>query len=316
MSLNIEIKGLEVVFKSKEENVKAINDINITFEENKVTGLIGESGSGKSVLGMSILKLLPKTANVTGTCYFEGVDLFNCNNHYINKLRGKKISLIPQNPSESLNPILKIKKQLLESFLVHNKKEKTSAIKKSEYLLKRFGFENTNEIMRKYTFQMSGGMNQRIISVLGLMCSPKWVIADEPTKGLDAILRKQVYNVLKNILKEDNVSMILITHDIILAKKLCDNIAVMYKGNIVEQGKASDVINNPKHPYTKALINSLPQKGMIPISIKNDYDELNKNRCNFYNRCEYAKKICSIEKPKDITVKDSRTVRCFMYDRD
>lgn len=315
VSSDIEIKNLEVIFKSKRESVRALNNINVTFEENKVTGLIGESGSGKSVLGMSILRLLPNTAQIFGNCYYNGKDLINCKNKYINSLRGREISLIPQNPSESLNPVLKIKKQLVESFVIHNKKQYKIGVKKSKDLLNRFGFEDTDEVMSKYTFQMSGGMNQRIISVLGLICRPKWVIADEPTKGLDAILRKQVYNVLKNIIDKDDISMILITHDIILAKKLCDNIIVMYKGEIVEQGKANEVINNPKHPYTKGLINSLPDRGMIPINHIIDNIEGSKTSCNFYSKCENRSKICSIEKPKDIICGENRVVRCLMYDR-
>ena len=185
-----------------------------------------ESGSGKSLLGMSILGLLSGQARVEGSCMYKGMDLYRLPEKEMQKIRGKEIALIPQNPTESLNPIRRIGKQLTECMTVHGNKDKELADSRRDEFLRRFGFSDPDRINRAYSFQLSGGMNQRVISAMGLMNRPKWVIADEPTKGLDAILRRQVYRVLKEISETDTEGMIVITHDIALAGALCDRLMI------------------------------------------------------------------------------------------
>ena len=197
MDSNITISGLTVKFRTAHGMVTAVENVNTVFEAGKITGLIGESGSGKSVLGMSLLQLLPNSAVIKGECLYRGNNLLRVRPEMIRSIRGKEIALIPQNPSESLNSVRRIKRQLTEAVTAHDKKKKNEAQQRAQELLQRFGFADPAEIMRRYSFQMSGGMNQRIISVLGLMGNPSWIIADEPTKGLDSILRKQVYQTLK-----------------------------------------------------------------------------------------------------------------------
>lgn len=237
---DIEIRDLSVTFQDGGEMIHAMEDVSAYFPSGSVTGLIGESGSGKSLLGMSILGLLSGQARVEGSCMYKGMDLYRLPEKEMQKIRGKEIALIPQNPTESLNPIRRIGKQLTECMTVHGNKDKELADSRRDEFLRRFGFSDPDRINRAYSFQLSGGMNQRVISAMGLMNRPKWVIADEPTKGLDAILRRQVYRVLKEISETDTEGMIVITHDIALAGALCDRLMVLYKGHHGSRGDKDD----------------------------------------------------------------------------
>ena len=313
MQDDIVIEGLNVSFRSKHGETPVVRDVNVTFSSETITGLIGESGSGKSVLGMSILQLLPDTAAVSGTCRYHDMDLYALSEKEMCRIRGSEIGLIPQNPTESMNPVLSIGKQLKESITVHARGKDREAAQRRDMLLQKFGFDEPERINRSYSFQLSGGMNQRVISTMGLMNKPNWVIADEPTKGLDAILRKQVYRVLKDIAETETRGMIIITHDISLAGALCDRLLVLYKGMIMEQGKTADILENPLHPYTKGLIGSLPEKGMHPIRRADPVMAEQCRGCSFAPRCEYADRRCMEELPPEKTLEDGRTVRCFHY---
>jgi peptide/nickel transport system ATP-binding protein len=307
---NINAKNINVTFNTKYGKVYGVKDVSINFLENEVTGIIGESGSGKSLLGMSILKLLSNEAKVTGECYFANKDLISLNKSQIKGIRGCKVGFIPQNPDLSLNPLLTIGRQLREPLMTHLNMKKDESIKICKDYLKKFGFENPDKIIKSYPFQLSGGMNQRILSIIGIICNPKYLIADEPTKGLDSKLRKLVYENLLNIKENYIPSMIVITHDLYFAAKLCDKIVVMYKGQIVEMGSNFDVINNPKHPYTIGLMNATIKNGMIPIN-RESCDE-NISDCNFYDRCNMRCEKC-LKKINFNSVSDSK-VRCSLYD--
>lgn len=313
MEKDICVKHFNVCFRTALGPVHAVRDANTVFESGKVTGMIGESGSGKSVLGMGILKLLAANAYLDGECWYGEDKISDWPEKKMEELRGREIALIPQNPAEALDPVVKIKKQLLEAVTVHDKSKKQEAQEQYHRLMQRFGFPEDEVIGRKYSFQLSGGMNQRVISVLGLMNRPRWVIADEPTKGLDAILRKQVFQVLKEIIARDTKSMIVITHDVVLAQRLCDRILVLYKGEILEQGDTEQVLENPLHPYTQGLVNALPSKGMKPIPLPDKDREGMEEGCVFYPRCQLACQRCAQEKPGDFETADGRKVRCFRY---
>lgn len=314
MAHDIEIKNLQVHFDTPFGEVCAIKDLTTTFKANCITGIIGESGSGKSVMGMSILGLLPTTAKVKGTCHYKGKNLYELSEKELRKIRGSEIGLIPQNPNLALNPMMKIGHQLREGLLLHKIHDKKQSHKKIEKLLETFGFRQPEQIMKQYPFQMSGGMNQRIVSLLGLICEPSWIIADEPTKGLDALLRKQVYEVLKNIYKESQCGMIVITHDLILAKHLCDELCVMYEGHIVEQGPTKEMMNAPKHPYTQELIKALPENGMETSFRVLDQIEDTQSACGFFTRCTKATPACQNRKLENFKVDGHTQVRCFLYD--
>ena len=310
---NIKIENLNVEFVTPFGSVKAVKNLTTTFTSNKITGIIGESGSGKSVMGMAILQLLPENALINGTCTYKDFNLFKLGPKKMQKICGKEIGLIPQNPNASLNPMMKIRNQLKEPLLIHKLMKKNEASKEVDNLLNQFGFDDSYAIGKKYSFQMSGGMNQRIVSALGLACKPNWIIADEPTKGLDAIMRNQVYRVLKKIYSENNCGMIVITHDLMLAFHLCDEIRVMYSGEIIEQGPCKDVFESPLHPYTKGLLNALPQNGMKPVPYGSKNIDDTCSACAFFNRCPNANSNCLNRKMENFSVSEKRKVRCFNY---
>lgn len=313
MSQDIEIKGLEVSFVDHGQETTVVTGVDATFPEGSITGLIGESGSGKSVLGLSMLQLLPGSAKVRGSCLYEGRDLLALSEKEMKKVRGREIALIPQNPTESLNPVRKVGRQLVECVTVHEKNGKREARRRRDLLLERFGFRDTARINGSYSFELSGGMNQRVVSALGLMNHPKWVIADEPTKGLDTILRRQVYEVLRDIGKSEVKGMVVITHDITLAGALCDRMMVLYKGCVMERGETRNILESPMHPYTIGLIGSLPEKGMRPIGRADRDKECCLLGCRFYPRCPWGEKRCGKEMPPEVTLSDGRKVRCFHY---
>ena len=310
---DIEIQHLSVCFDTAQGPVYAVNDLSTTFQAGRISGVIGESGSGKSVMGMSLLRLLPNTARVTGKCFFGPHELYSMPLRQLRKLRGAAIGLIPQNPGASLDPVMKLRRQLTEAITTHGKRSRKEAEAQAAKLLQQFGFEEPERILNQYPFQMSGGMNQRLVSALGLACRPGWVIADEPTKGLDAVIRNQVYTVLRQIYAEHHCSMIVITHDLALARRLCDDIRVLYMGQIIEQGTAEEVMEHPHHPYTAGLIRSLPSRGMVPIPPP-DLNRLSHSGCPFDPRCPKATARCGKEKPEDYLLPTGGKVRCFLYE--
>ena len=309
---DIEIRDLSVWFDTAQGPVAAVRGLSTTFRAGRISGVIGESGSGKSVMGMSLLRLLPNTARVTGECWFGGQELYSMPLRELRKLRGAAIGLIPQNPNASLDPVMKIRRQITEAIIAHGERDRRGAEKRAAELLRRFGFEEPERILRQYSFQMSGGMNQRLVSALGLACQPGWVIADEPTKGLDAVIRNQVYTVLRQIYTEHHSSMIVITHDLALARRLCDDIRVLYMGQIIEEGTAEEIMERPRHPYTAGLIGSLPSRGMTPIPPPNP-ERLAHRGCPFYPRCAQAQKRCGQEVPEERERPGGGKVRCFLY---
>lgn len=309
---DITIQNLSVCFETAHGSAYAVWDLSTIFHAGRISGIIGESGSGKSVMGMSILRLLPNTAKVTGSCFLGKDELYSMPLKDLRKVRGAMIGLIPQNPNASLNPVMKIKHQLMEAILTHHNADRKAAEVQIADLLTQFGFQDPHAILNQYAFQMSGGMNQRLVSALGLACHPSWVIADEPTKGLDAIIRNQVYAVLRQIHETYQSSMIVITHDLDLAYHLCDDIRVLYQGQMIEQGTAKEIIETPMHPYTVGLIHAIPRKGMIPIPPP-DPQRQKHSGCIFYPRCPKATARCGQEIPPDTTLENGRKVRCLLY---
>lgn len=313
MTADIQIKNLSVYFETAAGRIPAVRNLSTCFHAGRICGVIGESGSGKSVMGMSILRLLPNTAKVSGECWLGDQELYTMPLRQLRKLRGGAIGLIPQNPNASLDPVMKLKRQFTEAITVHDeKKDRREAVSAAAEMLEQFGFSNAGEILDRYSFQMSGGMNQRLVSAMGLANRPGWVIADEPTKGLDAPIRNQVCRVLRQIYTQNKSSMILITHDLQLARKLCDDIRVLYMGEIVEQGAAQAIMEHPRHPYTAGLIGSLPSRGMVPIPPPKP-ERQNHSGCPFYPRCSRAMERCSRECPGDFALPDGGKVRCFLY---
>lgn len=309
MGSDILVNRLTVAFGEDEDTV-AVKDVTTRFHSGQVTGLIGESGSGKSVLGMSILRLLPSSAHLSGEIEFDGENILSLSAKEMQALRGSKIGLIPQSPGDSLDKVLRIRVQVEEALLAHGESDRKKARRRAEKLLEAFHFENVERVMKSYPFQLSGGMQQRVVSAIGLSCSPQWLIADEPTKGLDAVLREQVYNLLDDIAKNHIKSMIIITHDLPLAARICHRIMVMYRGCVVEEGPADEVMASPLHPYTAGLLAAMPSRGMNPLPPPDL--SVPSTGCPFAARCEKRLNQCTSALPP-MSENKNRKARCYLY---
>lgn len=307
---DIVFEDFQVEFKTRQQRVKALRSTNLTIQRDKVTGIIGETGCGKSVLALGLLGLLPRYAQVKGNINYGSINIQELTKKKREKYLGKVFGYIPQNPSESLNPIRKIKKQMKESLELIYKSQKEIEDRSNE-LIKLFGFSDIDRILNSYPFQLSGGMQQRILTAISMASNPDWIIADEPTKGLDREIQKDVVQVLEKIEKYGVDSMIVITHDMDIAQNLCQDLIVMYSGEVVEMGNY--IIEEPLHPYTLGFIQSLPENGMKPMIGKAPSPTEEIKGCRFSNRCKYAMKRCMKEEPELYNASD-RKVRCFLYD--
>lgn len=307
----IELKDLVVHFPVRRGFVKAVDHVSVIFESHQMTGIIGESGCGKSVMGMAILGLLPGYAKVSGEIMYGGRNLRELSSKEMRRIRGKELGLIPQNPGDSLNPVRKIGGQVMEAAALTGAGRQERK-KQTDGLLSQFGFETQHlaRVEKAYPFELSGGMQQRVAAAMGVASRPKWILADEPSKGLDLELRNQMYDTLRKIRNDYVDSMIIITHDIVLARNLCDSVAVMYSGQIIEKGK--DILNHPKHPYTIGLMESLPENGFKPMRGIAPAPGQDFTGCKFAPRCPWTKEICTKKQPEFYRTED-RIVRCFRY---
>lgn len=306
---DIVLQDATVHFAVSSGSVKAVDHVFASFRSGQISGLIGESGCGKSVLGLAILGLLPSYAQVSGDIFYDGINIVKASQQQLRTLRGREIGLIPQNPGDSLNPVRRIGVQLDEALMIVEKNLKNRRLK-ADSILRSFGFTEPERVLRSYPFELSGGMQQRILCAIGISCSPDWVLADEPTKGLDRDLRQQVYETLFSMRQQGVEGMIVITHDLVLAEKLCDCVAVMYSGEILEMGQ--DVLKTPLHPYTQAFLDSLPQNGMKPMPGRPPQPGEIFTGCKFEPRCRHRTRRCLAEKPDSYELGD-RMVRCFLY---
>ena len=260
----LELKNVKVNFKVEDDIVKAVGGVSFDVYENEILCIIGETGCGKSVLGASILKILPKNAFVQGKIIYNGEDILEMSDREYIKLRGKEIAVVPQSPVMSLDFLMRVGKQIYEAYRVVDKTEKKEDIyKKIKSLLKRLDLPVERNIEKNYPCELSGGMNQRVLIAMGTITKPKLLIVDEPTKGIDWILRKEVINIFKDLKKEFNCTILMITHDIDLAENISDRIGVMYEGVLMELCNTKNFINNPVHEYSKILLNSTAKRGFL-----------------------------------------------------
>ncbi len=308
---DIRLENLAVRFPVKGGAVDAVDQVSVTFKSGEITGIIGESGCGKSVLGMAVLGLLPTYAHVSGEIWLGEDNLLKLTPRQMRTIRGRKIGLIAQNPGDSLNPVRKAGGQLMEA-LGLNTREKSCRSADARRLLEDFGFsgEQAVRVLKSYPFQLSGGMQQRTVAAMGIASGASWILADEPSKGLDEKLREQMYETLRKVKKHHANGMLMITHDIVLAETLCDSVAVMYSGQIVEKGNS--VIKSPRHPYTKGLIASLPSNGMNAMKGLAPAPGEELKGCKFAPRCPYTLPKCMKKRP-EIYKDESGMVRCFLY---
>ena len=255
----LEVKHLHTFFKTRKGIVKAVNDVSYSLEPGRTIGIVGESGSGKSVSAMSILRLLDGNGYIdSGEVIFEGQDLTKLKIDELYKIRGDKISVIFQEPMTSLNPVFTIKKQIAEPFIIHRGMNKKQAEQEVIKMLEAVQIPNPEAVARQYPHQLSGGMRQRVMIAMALACRPKILIADEPTTALDVTIQAQILRLMNDLQRENGTSIIFITHDLGVVANMADRIAIMYAGKVVEYGTADDVFYDPRHPYTWALLASMP----------------------------------------------------------
>lgn len=309
----LSIKNMDTVFSTKYGGIRACNSINLDIDQGQTVGLIGETGCGKSVLGMSVLRLLPANATISGEVLYKDIDLLSLSDKKMQEIRGKEIGLLPQSPSTSLNPTMKIGKQIREGLQFHRGIKKDIANNKSIEMLDSLGMADSEKVVREYSHQLSGGMKQRALAAMSITGHPSLLIADEPTKGLDAINRAQIIELLSKLTKETGAALLLITHDLKVAASLCDEIVVMYSGQIVEKGATKSVLDRPFHPYTKGLLGSLPEMGLHPIPgcCPSLGEQL--PGCRFYQRCQFRKDECNFM-PVPLIKTDEAYVRCLHFD--
>ena len=311
----LKVKNLSTGFYIEDGFYFALNDINLEFEKGKIHAIAGESGCGKSVFINTILKLLPRNSKITsGEIFFENKNLLEVKKNDFNKIRGTKIALIPQDPFMSLNPLYKIENQLLEvnSLKSKSKEEAKKIILKA---LEEVKIQNIENVLKSYPHELSGGMKQRIIIAMALISDATLILADEPTTALDVSVSNSILNLLTE-LKNKGKTIILITHDLSIVYNYCDTATIMYLGDIVESSNAKELFKNPKHPYTKALIEALPTlRGKKLKNIKGQISPITNaiSGCKFNPRCEYKKNICTINKPKLKDYKCSK-VACYLYE--
>ncbi|MCR8655963.1 ABC transporter ATP-binding protein [Paenibacillus endoradicis] len=319
----LEVKNLHTQFKTQAGIINAINGIDFSIEAGEVLAIVGESGSGKSVTALSVMGLLPRSiASITeGSISFVEVDLTKIDHKQYNRIRGKDISMIFQNPLTALDPYFAIGNQLSEIIAKHQPSLSRKDVKQeASALLRKVGIHDTERVLRAYPHELSGGMRQRVVIALAISSRPKLIIADEPTTALDATIQKQILELLKQINEEYNTAIMIITHDFGVVANISDKVAVMYAGKLVEFGKTEDVIRQPLHPYTKGLIESVPgvtrsveqsQQYRLPQIEGSAPDLLELSEgCVFFERCPKASTHCLHHNPELTTLSDKRQVAC------
>ena len=319
MSL-LEIKDLTIHYVTHSSTIRAVNDVNLSLGAGKTLGLVGETGAGKTTTALGILRLIqdPPGKIIGGEIFFEGKDLLKADDSEMRRIRGNDISMIFQDPMTALNPIMRVGEQIAEVIFLHGNCSKAEAEKRALQMLETVGIRA--ERSTEFPHQFSGGMKQRVVIAMALACRPKLLIADEPTTALDVTIQAQVLRMISDLRSAYGTSMLLITHDLGIVAETCDDVAIMYAGQIVEFGKREHIFDNPKHPYTKGLFDSLPSldkdverlkpiKGLMP-------DPANlPSGCKFHTRCDHTCEDCKVTEPAFTEIEPGHFVRCSRVER-
>lgn len=313
----LEISDLDLSFRTPAGDLQALSKVSFQIDEGEVVGLVGESGCGKSITSLTVMGLnSEKVSNITnGSIVFNDQNITKWSQEQFRKIRGKDISMIFQEPMTSLNPLQTIADQLTEGIRYHLKMSKKEAQEHVHGILEKVGIPKTRNIMNEYPHQLSGGMRQRVMIAMALACNPKLLIADEPTTALDVTIQAQILELLREINKEFRTSILFITHDLGVVAEMCDRVIVMYAGQVIETGKVKEIINNPRHPYTKGLLNSIPKISENRERLDNipgTVPQLGQmpSGCRFAPRCSKATEKCQME-PEMIDIGAGHQAKCF-----
>ena len=313
----LKVTDLHTSFFTPAGEVKAVNGVSFSLEKGKVLGIVGESGSGKSVTAYSILQILANPGKiVSGSVQYRGQELVGAPKEVMNSIRGNKISIIFQDPMTSLNPVFTIGNQLMEAIMLHTDRDRNQAKERAIEMLQLVGVNEPEKRVNQYPHEFSGGMRQRVMIAMALACEPDILIADEPTTALDVTIQAQILDLIKDLQKQLGMSVILITHDLGVVAEMCDEVIVMYAGEVCERGTADEIFYNPKHEYTKGLMRSIPTVddngqrlepiGGTPVDLLNMPDG-----CPFAPRCDNAMKVCLHHKAKELLINCDHAASCW-----
>lgn len=319
----LSVENLRISFRRQDRVIQAVRGVSFSLQKGETLAIVGESGSGKSVTAKSLMRLLPeKTTEISeGRILYRNQDILSFSSREIESLRGKEISMVFQDPMTSLNPTMKIGKQIMEGLVQHQSLTKAEAREKAIEMLKLVGIPNAEERIDAYPHQFSGGMRQRVVIAIALACRPNILIADEPTTALDVTIQAQILELIKSVQKKTEMSVILITHDLGVVANMAQRVAVMYTGEIVEIGPTDEIFYNPQHPYTKGLLRSMPRlddnrdEPLVPIpGSPPDVSRLGTG-CAFAPRCPYVMKVCHHHSPPQTSVNEQHLASCWLQDK-
>ena len=320
----LEVRDLSTYFHTRDGVVKAVDGVSFDVNRGEILGLVGESGCGKSVTSFSIMGLVGQPGRIeSGSVTFDGRDLLSLSKKELRQLRGDHISMIFQQPQSSLNPVFKVGAQISEVFEIHRGMKKAAGMQGAVEMLTRVGIPDPEERVKAYPHEFSGGMAQRVMIAMALACEPELLIADEPTTALDVTIQAQILDLMRDLQRDSNTAVILITHDLGIVAEMADRVAVMYAGEIVEEADVEELFAEPKHPYTQGLIGSVPILGqlkdelaVIPGNVPNLVDL--PVGCRFADRCQaridHGLEKCTVEKPQLLQVGERHKARCWLYE--
>jgi peptide/nickel transport system ATP-binding protein len=322
MTSLLQVQDLQLEFKTARGVLKALNNITFDVRPREIFGLVGETGCGKTVTGLSILRLLPRSARITnGSILFNDMDLLKASSREMEALRGKDIAMIFQDPSSSLNPVFTIGSQMERVIRQHTQMTKTAASARAAEMLDKVGLPDVQRMLAAYPHQLSGGQQQRVMIAMALSCNPRLLIADEPTTALDVTIQAQILRLLRTLQEQFEFSVILITHNLGVVAQTCDRLAVLYAGRVAEIGSIEDIFNDPQHPYTRGLMNAIPRPGSrghkmaaIPGKVPSNPGAL--VGCPFEARCEFRFERCMTEMPRLFQLDNEHGSACFLSEHD
>ncbi|WP_400164113.1 ABC transporter ATP-binding protein [Brevibacillus sp. TJ4] len=315
----LQIENLQTHFFTDRGQIPAVDGVSITVRKGEVVGIVGESGCGKSVTSLSVMKLIPTPPGkiVGGAIRFKGEDLVSASEKRMREIRGNEIAMIFQEPMTSLNPVFTIGEQIGEAIRIHTKVGKKESRERAIQMLQKVGIPRAEAIVDEYPHQLSGGMRQRVMIAMAMVCNPELLIADEPTTALDVTIQAQILDLMRKLNRELQTAVLLITHDLGVVAQMCHRVVVMYAGNVIEEGDVRTILKEPKHPYTIGLLHSLPKleeeqerlysiPGNVPLPGSLTVG------CRFAPRCEHATDRCRVEMPELAAVGDNHAVRCWL----